>query len=157
MTALMRSPRLAVPWAALDRRAVAPRPSGPVELSGSAATRPGSSGAASRNHPAVSSHEASAEVCGVELNAPDRLVHRTELGHGEGRADEGSCDARDLELDPDALDRDADDSLVVEPKLDPPLEDVADGRERGMRSGGGRFGRLHGASDCFVRHRSDDP
>src|SRR5439155_25260693 len=93
MTALMRSPRLAVPWAALDRRAVAPRPSGPVELSGSAATRPGSSGAASRNHPAVSSHEASAEVCGVELNAPDRLVHRTELGHGEGRADEGSRDA----------------------------------------------------------------
>src|SRR6266508_4950679 len=108
-TALMGSLPL-IDSAAVDGCAVVPCPSGAVELGGPSAARPRSGRAAGRDHPAVLADEAAAEVRGVELHAPDRLVHRSELGQGEGRADEGRRDARHLELDPDALDRVADDS-----------------------------------------------
>src|SRR4030095_15871954 len=109
-TALMRSLPLVVPLHAMNGCAVLPGPPRAVQLGGPAAARPRPRRAAGGDHPAVLPDETAAEVRGVELDAPDRLVHRSQLGHGERRADEGRRDSRDLELEADALDGVADDS-----------------------------------------------
>ena len=139
----------------MDGCAVPPCPPGPVELGRPAAAQPGSGPAAGRDHPTVLTHEAAAEVRGVELHAPDRFVHRSKLGHREGRADERCRDARDLELDPDALDRVADDPQMVERELDPLLEDVRGGDERGVGCVGAGDDRSHVARNGEVRDGDD--
>ena len=132
-----------------------PRPPGAIQLGRPAAAGPRSGHAARRDHPAVVTDEASAEVRRVELNAPDRLVDGSELGHGEGRADERRRDARDLELDADALDGVANDSEVVEGELDPFLEDVRRGDKRCVLGVGAGDDRSHVAKNGEVRDRDD--
>ncbi len=105
----------------MDRTAVAPRPSRAIELGGPAARRARLSSAAGRDHPAVLLDDAAPEVRGVELHPPDGLVHRPELGQGERRSHESGRDARDLELDANALDGVAHDLQMVERQVDPPL------------------------------------
>src|SRR6266511_1628742 len=152
-TALLRS--LPLRLDAMDGCAVLPSPPGAVKLSGPSAARPGSRRAAGRDHPTVLAQEAAAEVRGVELHAPDRLVHRSQLGHREGRADKARGDARDLELDADALDCVADDSQVVERELGPLLEDVRGGDERCVCRVGAGEDRPHVAKDGEVRDGDD--
>src|SRR6266571_5281691 len=101
----------------MDRAAVAPRPPRPIELRGPAAGGPGASSAPGRDHPAALRDDGPPEVRGVELHAPDRLVHRPQLGQGERRSDERRCDARDLELDADTLNRIAHDPKMIERQL----------------------------------------
>ena len=139
----------------MDGRAVLPGPAGAVELRRPAAACSRSRRAAGRDHPPVDADEAAAEVRGVELHAPDRLVHRPELGDRERRAHEGRRDARDVELDPHALDRVADDAQVVERELDPPLEDVRGGDERGVGGIGACDDRAHVAKDGKVGDGDD--
>src|SRR5687768_7662299 len=100
----MRSVPLLGSLQSMDRAAVAPRPPCPIELRGPAAGRPGPRSAPGRDHPTALRDDASPEVRGVELHAPDGLVDRPQLGQGERRSDERSCDARDVELDADTLD-----------------------------------------------------
>src|SRR5687768_8522310 len=104
MTALMCHVLSSGARGALDRGTVLPRLPGAVQLCGPSASRPGSCRSSGGDDPAVLGDEAATEVRGVELDAPDRLVHRAQLGDGEGRADEGGRDPGDLELDPDAID-----------------------------------------------------
>ena len=114
----------------VDRAAAAPRAAGAVELRGPAAGRAGPRAAPGRDHPAVLGDDAPPEVRGVELHAPDRLVHGPQLGEGERRPDERRRDARDLELDADALDRVAHDLQMVEREVDLAVEHVGDGDQR---------------------------
>ncbi len=89
------------------------------------------------------------------MDTPDRFVHGAELREREGVSDEGGRDPGVLELDLDAGDRVANDSLVVEGEVDRPVEDVRRRRERGM--GRVRSGReiSHLAQHRQVRDRHD--
>ena len=127
----------------------------PVELRGPAAGRPGLRPAPGRDHPAVLGDDAAPEVRGVELHAPDRLVHRAQLGHRERRPDERSRDARDLELDAHALDRISHDAQVVERQLELLVEDVRGRHERSFGCIGPGDERAHVADHREVRDGDD--
>src|SRR5439155_15470253 len=103
---------------AMDWSAVAPGPPRAKELCRPAARRARSSSAPGRDDPAVLRDDTAPEVRGVELNAPDRLVHGPQLGQRERRPDECRRDARDLELDPHPFDRVVHDPGVIERQVD---------------------------------------
>ena len=140
---------------AVDRSAVAPRPPCPIELRGPAAGRAGPSSAPGRDHPTVLRDDAAPEVRGVELHAPDRLVHRAQLGQGERRSDERRRDARDLELDADALDRIAHDPQMIERQVDLPVEHVGHRDQGGVCGVRARHDRPHVAKHREIRDRHD--
>src|SRR6186997_2121413 len=137
-TAFIDSLPLVAAWRAVDRAALAPGPSRAVKLGWSPArgTRPRP--APGRNHPAVLGEDAAPEVRRVELDAPDRLVDCSQLGHREGRSHEGRRHARCLELHTHPLDRVSHDSLMVERQLELSVEHVGHGREAGVRGVGSR-------------------
>src|SRR5919108_4732506 len=132
------------------RPAVAPRAPGAVELgrSSPAWTRP--SPASGRNHPTVLGDDAPPEIRGVELHAPDSLVHCAELGHRERAAHESRRDSGDLELDANALDGVADDLHVVERQLDETVEHGGHGDEGRVLGVGARDDRADVAQHCDV-------
>src|SRR5918996_3780406 len=146
-------PLFALP--AMDRAAVAPRPPRPIELRGPATTPAGPSSAPGRDHPTVLRYDAPPEVRGVELNAPDRLVYGSQLGHGERRSHERRCDARDLELDADAVDRVAHDPAVIERQVDLFVEHLGYRDEGGVCCIRARHHGPHVAKHCEVRDRHD--
>src|SRR5687768_9843691 len=99
---------------AMDGAAAAPGAAGAEELGGAAAGGAGAGAAAGWHHPPFVGDDTAAEVSGVQLDAPDGFVDGAQLGQRKGGADEGGGDARDFELDADALDRVAHDAPVVE-------------------------------------------
>ena len=89
------------------------------------------------------------------MHAPDGLVHRPQLGQGERRSDECRCDAPEVEVDADTLDRIADDLCVIERQLDLAVQRVGHRNEGGPCSVGAGDDLAHFAKHCEVGDRDD--
>ena len=78
-----------------------------------------------RDHSTVVGDDAAPEVRGVEVDVPGALVHGPQLRQRERRSDERPGDARDLELDADALEGIAQDPEMVEGDIQPAAHHIA--------------------------------
>jgi hypothetical protein len=97
---------------------------------------------------------------GVEGGAPDRFVHRAQLGDGElGRA-EGRAQRGVLQLCPDPLDPVGEDPVMVEGQRRPPRLSTSDGQRERQSSSGVVVGTGTGATGwlaSIAHQRLDAP
>jgi hypothetical protein len=89
------------------------------------------------------------------VHAPDGFVHGPQLGQSEGRSDECRCDALELELDADTLDRIAHDLKMIERQVDLSVEHVGHRDQRGCCSIRPCHDSPHVAKHREIRDRHD--